>query len=93
MEPRTTVHLLTLNEPAEMARDLHRHLAGRCTDPTARLTAAFRADSEHVRGYAQGTLPLVSFVDPDDLYEASAFGAQLSRCAGCLPTGRMGSHR
>ena len=33
-----------------------------------------RIGEARAAGYAQGTQPLVSFVDPDDLHEASAFG-------------------
>ena len=39
-------------------------------------------------GYAQGTLPLVSFVDPDDLYEASAF-TQLADALDACPQAVM----
>ena len=47
-----------------------------------------RIGEARAAGYAQGTLPLVSFVDPDDLYEASAF-TQLADALDACPQAVM----
>ena len=49
---------------------------------------AGRIGEARAAGYAQGALPLVSFVDPDDLYEASVF-KQLADALDACPQAVM----
>ena len=73
MEPRIDVHLLTLNEPAEWREACIASLEDAPIQLHVLPGIPGRIGEARAEGYAQGTLPLVSFVDPDDLYEASAF--------------------
>ena len=73
MEPRIDVHLLTLNEPAEWREACIASLEDAPIQLHVLPGVPGRIGEARAAGYAQGTLPLVSFVDPDDLYEASAF--------------------
>ena len=73
VEPRIDVHLLTLNEPAQWRAACIASLDGAPIQLHVVPGIPGRIGEARAAGYAQGTLPLVSFVDPDDLYEASAF--------------------
>ena len=88
MEPRIDVHLLTLNEPANGVRPA----SPASKDAPIQLHVLpgipGRIGEARAAGYAQGTLPLVSFVDPDDLYEASAF-TQLADALDACPQAVM----
>ena len=76
-----------LNEPAEWREACIASPRGR-TDPVA-FCPAFRAVSaRHARRWLRRALPLVSFVDPDDLYEASAF-TQLADALDACPQAVM----
>jgi hypothetical protein len=87
-EPRIDVHLLTLNEPAEWREACIASLDGAPILLHVVPGIAGRIGEARVAGYAQGTLPLVSFVDPDDLYEASAF-TQLADALDACPQAMM----
>ena len=67
------VHLLTLNEPDEWREACIASLAGAPIQLHVLPGIPGRLGQARAAGYMQGTLPLVSFVDPDDRYEASAF--------------------
>ena len=87
-EARIDVHLLTLNEPAEW-----REACIACLDSAPIQLHVVpgipgRIGEARAAGYAQGGLPLVSFVDPDDLYEASAF-TQLADALDACPQAVM----
>jgi hypothetical protein len=73
MELRIDVHLLTLNEPAEWREACIASLEGAPIQLHVLPGIPGRIGEARAAGYARGTLPLVSFVDPDDVYEASAF--------------------
>jgi uncharacterized membrane protein len=73
MEPRIDVHLLTFNEPAQWRKDCIASLAGAPIQLRVLSGIAGRIGEARTKGYAQGVLPLVSSVDPDDLYEDHAF--------------------
>lgn len=88
MEPRIDVHLLTLNEPAEWREACIASLDGAPIHLHVVPGIAGRIGEARAAGYAQGTLPLVSFVDPDDLYEASAF-SQLADALDTCPQAVM----
>ena len=88
MEPRIDVHLLTLNEPAEWREACIGSLDGAPIQLHITLGIAGRIGEARAAGYAQGFLPLVSFVDPDDLYEASAF-TQLANALDACPQAMM----
>ncbi len=72
-QPRIDVHLLTLDERAEWREACIESLAGAPIRLHILPGTPGRIGKARAAGYARGTLPLVSFVDPDDLYEASAF--------------------
>ena len=88
MKPRIDVHLLTLNEPAEWRETCIASLEGAPIQLHVLPGIPGRIGEARAAGYAQGTLPLVSFVDPDDLYEASAF-AQLADALDACPQAVM----
>ena len=72
-QARIDVHLLTLNEPDEWRDACIASLAGAPIRLHVLPGIPGRLGQARAAGYTQGTLPLVSFVDPDDRYEASAF--------------------
>jgi hypothetical protein len=73
MEPRIDVHLLTLDEPEPWREECLASLAGAPIRLYVLPGIRGRLGAARAAGYAQGDLPLVSFVDPDDRYEAGAF--------------------
>ena len=88
MEPRIDVHLLTLNEPAEWREACIASLQGAPIQLHVLPGIPGRIGEARAAGYARGTLPLVSFVDPDDQYEASAF-TQLADALDACPQAVM----
>ncbi len=66
MEPRIDVHLLPLNEPAEWREACIASLKDAPIQLHVLHGIPGRIGEARAAGYAQGTLPLVSFVDPDD---------------------------
>lgn len=82
--PRIDVHLLTLDEPAEWRAACIESLAGAPIRLHVLPGIPGRIGQARAAGYARGTLPLMSFVDPDDLYEAGAF-AQLADALDACP--------
>lgn len=86
--PRIDVHLLTLHEPAAWREACIESLAGAPIRLHVLPGIPGRVGEARAAGYAQGTLPLVSFVDPDDLYEASAF-TQLADALDACPQAVM----
>lgn len=87
-EARIDVHLLTLNEPAAWREACIASLAGAPIQLHVLPGIPGRIGEARAAGYAQGTLPLVSFVDPDDRYEASAF-TQLADALDACPQAVM----
>lgn len=83
-QPRIDVHLLTLDEPAEWRAACIASLEGAPIRLHVLPGIPGRIGEARAAGYARGTLPLVSFVDPDDLYEADAF-AQLADALDACP--------
>ena len=65
MEPRIDVHLLTLNEPAEWRETCIASLEGAPIQLHMLPGIPGRIGEARAAGYAQGNLPLVSFVDPE----------------------------
>lgn len=88
MEARIDVHLLTLNEPVEWREACIASLEEAPIRLHVLPGVPGRIGEARAAGYAQGTLPLVSFVDPDDLYEASAF-TQLADALDACPQAVM----
>ena len=88
IEPRIDVHLLTLNEPAEWREACLASLKDAPIQLHVVPGIAGRIGEARAAGYAQGALPLVSFVDPDDLYGASAF-TQLADALDACPQAVM----
>jgi uncharacterized membrane protein len=88
MEPRIDVHLLTLNEPVDWRDACIASLEGAPIQLHVLPGIPGRIGDARAAGYAQGTLPLVSFVDPDDLYEANAF-TQLADALDACPQAVM----
>ncbi|MFN4342865.1 MAG: hypothetical protein ACK4FE_12660 [Azonexus sp.] len=88
IEPRIDVHLLALNEPAAWREACIASLDGAPIRLHVLPGIPGRIGEARADGYAQGSLPLVSFVDPDDLYEASAF-AQLADALDACPQAVM----
>lgn len=72
-QARIDVHLLTLNEPVAWREACIASLSGAPIQLHVLPGIPGRIGQARAAGYIQGTLPLVSFVDPDDRYEASAF--------------------
>jgi hypothetical protein len=87
-QPRIDVHLLTLDEPAAWREACLASLEGAPIRLHVLPGIPGRIGEARAAGYARGTLPLVSFVDPDDLYEASAFTQLADALDGC-PQGVM----
>lgn len=83
--PRIDVHLLTLDEPTEWREACIASLAG--APIRLRLLPGIPGHVGKARaaGFARGTLPLVSFVDPDDRYDAGAF-AHLADALDAYPS-------
>lgn len=88
MEARIDVHLLTLSEPAEWRDACTASIEGAPIQLHVLPGIPGRIGEARAAGYAQGTLPLVSFVDPDDLYEPSAF-TQLADALDACPQAVM----
>lgn len=84
MEPRIDVHLLTLNESSDWREACITSLEGAPIQLHVLPGIPGRIGEARATGYAQGNLPLVSCVDPDDLYDASAF-AQLADALDACP--------
>ena len=84
MEPRIDVHLLTLNEPPEWREGCIASLDGAPIRLHVLPGVPGTIGRARAQGFAQGDLPLVSFVDPDDLYEANAF-VQLADALDACP--------
>jgi uncharacterized membrane protein len=72
-QARIDVHLLTFSEPDAWREVCIASLAGAPIQLHVLPGIPGRIGQARAAGYMQGTLPLVSFVDPDDRYEASAF--------------------
>lgn len=87
-EARIDVHLLTLYEPEHWREDCIASLAGAPIRLHVLPGIPGRIGEARAAGYAQGTLPLVSFVDPDDRYEANAF-TQLADALDASPQAVM----
>ncbi|WP_019561991.1 hypothetical protein [Caldimonas manganoxidans] len=81
--PRIDVHLLTLDEPAEWRAACIESLAGAPIRLHVLPGIPGRIGQARAAGYARGTLPLASFVDPDDLYEAGAFAPLADALDAC----------
>ena len=73
MEPRIDVHLLTLDEPEPWREECLASLSGAPIRLHVLPGLRGRLGQARAAGFARGSLPLVSFVDPDDRYEAGAF--------------------
>ncbi|WP_019562392.1 glycosyltransferase family 2 protein [Caldimonas manganoxidans] len=82
-QPRIDVHLLTLDEPAAWREACLASLAGAPIRLHVLPGIPGRIGDARAAGFARGTLPLVSFVDPDDVYEASAFTHLADALDGC----------
>lgn len=87
-EARIDVHLLTLNEPDEWRDACIASLAGAPIRLHVLPGIPGCIGQARAAGYMRGTLPLVSFVDPDDRYEASAF-SQLADALDAIPQAVM----
>lgn len=81
--PRIDVHLLTLDEPAEWRQECLASLAGAPIRLHLVPGIPGRVGKARTAGFARGTLPLVSFVDPDDRYEAGAFASLADALDAC----------
>lgn len=73
--PRIDVHILTLDDPTEWREACIASLAGAPIRLHRLPGIRERVGQARAAGFARGTLPLVSFVDPDDRYEAGAFAS------------------
>lgn len=73
--PRIDVHILTLDEPTEWREACIASLAGAPIRLHRLPGIPGRVGQARAAGFARGTLPLASFVDPDDRYEAGAFAS------------------
>lgn len=71
--PRIDVHLLTLDEPEAWREECLASLTGAPIRLHVLPGLRGRLGAARAAGFARGSLPLVSFVDPDDRYEAGAF--------------------
>lgn len=81
--PRIDVHWLTLDEPLHWRQACLASLDGAPIRLHVLPGIPGRIGLARAQGYAQGCLPLVSFVDPDDLYEASAFARLADALDAC----------
>ena len=88
MEPRIDVHLLTMNEPPEWREACIASLDGAPIQLHVVPGITGHIGEARAAGFAAGSLPLVSFVDPDDLYEPSAF-TQLADALDARPQAVM----
>jgi len=84
-QPRIDVHLLTLDEPQHWREECLASLAGAPIRLHLLPGIPGRVGKARAAGFARGTLPLVSFVDPDDRYEADAF-AHLADALDACPS-------
>lgn len=82
-QPRIDVHLLTLDEPGHWREECLASLAGAPIRLHRLPGIPGRVGQARAAGLARGTLPLVSFVDPDDRYEAAAFAALADALDAC----------
>lgn len=71
--PRIDVHMLTLEESDLWRRDCIRSLEGAPINLHILNGIEGHLGEARVAGYKEGNLPLVSFVDSDDLYDADVF--------------------
>jgi hypothetical protein len=85
MSARIDVHLLTLDEPTEWREACIASLAGAPIRLHLVPGIPGRVGKARAAGFARGTLPLVSFADPDDCYEAGAF-AHLADALDACPS-------
>jgi uncharacterized membrane protein len=83
--PRIDVHLLTLDEPQHWREECLASLAGAPIRLHLLPGLPGRVGQASAAGFARGSLPLVSFVDPDDRYEAGAF-AHLADALDACPS-------
>lgn len=83
--PHIDVHLLTLDEPTEWREACIASLAGAPIRLHLLPGIRERVGQARAAGFARGTLPLVSFVDPDDRYEADVF-AHLADALDACPS-------
>lgn len=83
MEARIDVHLLAFNESAEWREACIASIQGAPIQLHIMPGIPGRIGEARAAGYAQGALPLVSYVDPDDRYEASAFSALADALDAC----------
>jgi hypothetical protein len=84
-QPRIDVHLLTLDEPGHWREECLASLAGAPIRLHLLPGIPGRVGKARAAGFARGTLALVSFVDPDDRYEARAF-AHLADALDACPS-------
>lgn len=84
-QPRIDVHLLTLDEPGHWREECLASLAGAPIRLHRLPGIPGRVGQARAAGFARGTLALVSFVDPDDRYEADAF-AHLADALDACPS-------
>jgi hypothetical protein len=82
--PRIDVHWLSFGEDAGWREACMASLAGAPIRLHRMPGIAGRLGQARAAGFAQGGLPLVAWIDPDDLYEASAF-AQLADALDACP--------
>ncbi len=83
--PRIDVHLLTLDEPQHWREACIASLAGAPIRLHRLPGIPGHVGQARAAGFARGSLPLVSFVDPDDRYEAHAF-AHLADALDACPS-------
>jgi uncharacterized membrane protein len=88
MEQRIDVHMLTFTEPQEWREACIKSLEGAPIKLHFLPGIPGRIGEARAAGYAQGSLPLVSYVDPDDIYEAGAF-ARLADALDACPQAVM----
>jgi hypothetical protein len=82
-QPRIDVHLLTLDEPQHWREECLASLEGAPIQLHVLPGIPGRIGEARAAGYARGTLSLVSFVDPDDRYEAAAFAPLADALEAC----------
>ncbi len=85
MSAHIDVHLLTLDEPTEWREACIASLAGAPIRLHLLPGLPGHVGRARAAGFARGSLPLVSFVDPDDRYEAHAF-AHLADALDACPS-------
>ncbi len=72
--PRIDVHMLTFNESKIWRDECLSSLKGAEIELHIVQGIHRRIGEARSIGFSKGTLPFVSWVDPDDIYDASAFG-------------------